>query len=311
MGLSLSALRFIIRQHLHRPLGPAVCTLGRQRVVATYQQVLDLVREEGWAPRPLEDGQDVSTNIPSWKNGPESKNTSDVVFFGLLGIDTLTTLDVSDYEAADIIWDLNKPIPTELIGRFDTVIDSGTIEHVHDVHQAIRNINLLTRPGGTVMHFAPTSNYIDHGYHQLSPIFFVDYYAANRFERCDAWLFEHIRPFATLEKWNLYRHEYGLPMAPWGWLWSSKAWMTAVVAYKGEDSTVDKVPIQGGVVLPWASNRPVAAGGRTRLFSSVRRRLEPLARRSTFLWKCAVTGSVVMHYIIRRRATRHAYVGKL
>lgn len=302
----------MVRQHLRRPLGPRVCTLGRQRVIATYEQIVAMMSEEGWSPQPLEHGLDRATNIPSWKHGPESQYTSDVVFFKLLGVDSVTAVDISGYEEANVIWDLNQPIPEGFAGPFDTVIDGGTIEHVHDVHEAIRNVNRLVKAGGTCMHFTPASNYIDHGYHQLSPIFFIDYYAANRFERCDAWLFEHIRPFSTLEKWNLYRHEYGLPMAPLSWLWSRKAWGTAVIAIKGADSTVDSVPNQGNVALPWVGNvTATSAGGRTSRLSSLLRRLEPTVKQSRFLWKLAVKVCVWGHYLVRRRATRHPYVGKI
>ncbi len=308
MGLSLSALRFIVRQHRHRPLGAAVCTLGRNRVVATYDRVITMMREEGWDPHPLPEEQDLRTNIPSWKDTPNSSNTSDVVFFKLLGVETLVSLDVSDYEGADVICDLNKPLPSDLLGCFDTVIDSGTIEHVHDVHAALRNINLLANSSGTVMHFAPTSNYIDHGYHQLSPIFFIDYYAVNRFERCDVWLIEHIRPFATMDKWHLYRHEYGTPIAPFAWLWSRKAWATIVVAKKGPDSTAEVIPLQGNVSPPW---RHETAGVSDPRLRTLRRRLEPGLRRSPWLWKLVVRVYLWGHYLVRRKATNHPYVGKM
>lgn len=310
MGLSLSSLRFIVRQHLRRPLGDHVCTLGRQRVVATYDQVVAMMLEEGWTPWPLASDTDLSTNIPSWKGRPESKYTSDVVFFRLLGVESVTAIDISAYEKADETWDLNKPIPDRLAGRFDTVVDGGTIEHVHDVHEAIRNVNRLAKSTGICIHFTPTSNYIDHGYHQLSPIFFVDYYAANRFETCEAWLFEHIRPFGTMDRWNLYRHKHGVPVAPLSWLRSNRSWGTIVVARKSAQSTVDAVPIQGSVSLPWEPVvRDAAANGS--LMSRLRARLEPTLRQHAFLWKTAVRSVVVAHQLVYRRPTRHHYVGKL
>lgn len=311
MGFALSTLRFLVREHMRRPLGPSVCTLGRNRVVATYDQVLAMMRREGWEPRPLRDGQDRETNIPAWRNTPDAIHTSDVVFFQLLGVEKLVTIDVSDYELAEVIWDLNHPLPAGLVGAFDTVIDSGTIEHVHDVHSALRNVNRLTAANGRIIHFTPASNYIDHGYHQLSPIFFIDYYAINGFVGCDAWLAEHVRPFSTLDRWRLYKHQYGVPVAPFAWLWSRNAWGTIIVATKGPSASVDRVPVQGRVALPWTGAEAARGRSRTPRLSALRRKLEPRLKKHPLLWKAAVKTVVWGHYIARGQPIRHPYVGKV
>lgn len=309
MGFSLPILRLIVRQHLQEPLGPRVCTLGRQRVIATYDELVEMMVEEGWTPRALPDGVDKTTNIPSWRLGAESRYTSDLVFFGLLGVESVTAVDISGYEEADVMWDLNAPLPAGLTGPFDTVIDGGTIEHVHNVHEAIKNVNRLVRVGGRVMHFTPASNYIDHGYHQLSPIFFLDYYAANLFDRCDAWLFEHIRPLGTIDRWNLYRYRPGVPAAPFSWLRSNRSWGTFAVARKGTASTVDTIPVQGTVTVPWR-DADAAEVNRKLAISRLRVRLEPVLKRHPWVWKVAVRLMVVGRSLVFG-PTRHTYLGKL
>src|SRR5437879_4402407 len=51
-------------------------------------------------------------------------------FFEVLGTERLESLDMTDFEGATIIHDLNKPAPPQLKGRFDTVFDGGTLEHI-------------------------------------------------------------------------------------------------------------------------------------------------------------------------------------
>jgi topoisomerase-4 subunit A len=63
-----------------------------------------------------------------------------------LGFGDSLALDASKFEGASLIWDLNRPINSELKERFGLVIDGGTLEHVFDVAQAMENVaEMLTR----------------------------------------------------------------------------------------------------------------------------------------------------------------------
>ena len=91
MGLALSALRFLAREHRRHPFSGPVLTLGRQNVYATYSQVLSMLNEEGIEPRALPQGEPLQTNIPDWDAGQQAGFTSDRVFFlSLGGLDVLS-----------------------------------------------------------------------------------------------------------------------------------------------------------------------------------------------------------------------------
>lgn len=90
-------------------------------------------------------------------------------FFQALGITEVTSLDYSDYEGADIVHDLNEPIPEALHGRYDIVLDGGTLEHVFDVKTAMNNAHDLVAPGGTFIGISPGNNFFAHGFYQFSP----------------------------------------------------------------------------------------------------------------------------------------------
>ena len=177
MGLPIPSMRMIIREHKKEPFRSRVLTLGRMAVLATYEEVQNLFREEGVMPKLLEKDFDIRTNIPSMREstGKESRFTSDEVFFKLLGVDSLETLDVSDYENADHIHDMNIQIPDKLVSRFDAIFNFGTTEHIFDTRQVLDNISRMLKPGGLVLHMVGATNRIGHGFYMFSPCFFYDY----------------------------------------------------------------------------------------------------------------------------------------
>lgn len=102
--------------------------------------------------------------------------------FRILGFGDVYTLDISDYEGADIILDLAMPsLPCEMIDCFDYIYDGGVLEHIFNVPQAIVNMSKMLRKGGRIIHDVSGGNWIDHGFYTFSPTFFIDYYTNNGF----------------------------------------------------------------------------------------------------------------------------------
>ena len=126
MGLAPSVIRFLAREHKNKPFKSPVLTLGRQAVWATYDEARKILISEGIQPQPLEEVTNLTTEIPT----QSSKYISDITLFRLMNVEELQSLDVSDYEYADVIVDMNKPIPIELQGQFNLIIDGGTLEHI-------------------------------------------------------------------------------------------------------------------------------------------------------------------------------------
>lgn len=91
-------------------------------------------------------------------------------------------MDISAYENADIIFDLNNnELPDELKNRFDYILDGGTTEHVFDYAQALRNVVKMLKVGGKVFHYIPATGWTNHGYYSLSPSLLADFYQTNGF----------------------------------------------------------------------------------------------------------------------------------
>jgi len=250
MGLALPALRYLAREHKAKPFGEKVLILGRQYVFATYAEVLDLLKKEGINPQPLDSDFDITTNIPKWKKHPINKDhTSDVAFFKLLG-SKLYAMDISDYEGADYIQDLNNPIPDELNEMFDIVIDGGTMEHLFNTKQCLENISRMIKVGGRVIHMQVSNNYSGHGLYQFSPDLFYDFYAVNKFINLNGLyvvsplktLLSKIYGNPPLDSWKTYElnnNFYGkmfVSKHPAGIFFSAE---------KRKESTFNKIPQQG------------------------------------------------------------------
>ena len=78
--------------------------------------------------------------------------------FDFLGFETTDYMDVSEYEGANVIHDLNTHVPANLHGKYDLVIDGGTIEHIFNVPSAFENVNKMLHVGGYFLAFNPCNN---------------------------------------------------------------------------------------------------------------------------------------------------------
>lgn len=92
--------------------------------------------------------------------------------FKYLGASVADSMDLSDYEGATIIHDLNEPIPLHLRQRYSVVFDGGTLEHVYNFPLAIKNCMQMLKVGGTFLSITPANNQCGHGFYQFSPELF-------------------------------------------------------------------------------------------------------------------------------------------
>jgi hypothetical protein len=98
-----------------------------------------------------------------------AQNQYSETFFSALGATCISSLDVSDYEGATIIHDLNQPIPVELSQRFSVVHDGGTLHHVFNFPQALKNCMEMVRVGGYFTQVSIANNFMGFGFWQISP----------------------------------------------------------------------------------------------------------------------------------------------
>ena len=175
MGLVLTSIKFLIEAHQHGVNFDETLTLGRQHLTVSPQRLCSLLRDYQLPP-PAEGEAAFLANL-------EKARWRFEVFARALGAKKVSSMDVSDYEEADVVHNLNSPVGTELHDRFDLVIDGGTLEHVFNVPVAIGNCMKMVKPGGHVVVFTNINNMVGHGFYQFSPeLFFRIFSRENGFE---------------------------------------------------------------------------------------------------------------------------------
>ena len=81
------------------------------------------------------------------------------------------------------IFDLNRDVLEErLHGAFDTVINSGTTEHVLNQLNAFRVVHDAVKRDGHMVHVLPCVGYVDHGFFTYTPRVFFDIAGYNDYE---------------------------------------------------------------------------------------------------------------------------------
>jgi len=155
MGLDWNGLRFLAEARKSGVSFERTITLGRQNQYVSAHQVQEIFDRVGL---PL-----TSTGDP---------NGYSELILRELGAGIVDSADNSDFEGATIVADLNRPFPDELFETYDAVFDGGTMEHVFNFPQALRNAMSLPKLGGTLFIHTMMNNWAGHGFYQFSPELF-------------------------------------------------------------------------------------------------------------------------------------------
>jgi len=171
MGFDLATIQFLARS---KDLGISldrVLTLGRQWMYVKPNEIRPLLARNG-----------IKLNAEDTRRLFIDDGYCEPLL-KLLGANRVDSMDVSSYEHATIIQDLNQAWPEALRDRFSLVVDGGTLEHVFNFSAALRNCMQAIAPGGHFLCVTPTNNVMGHGFYQFSPeLFFRVFTPENGFE---------------------------------------------------------------------------------------------------------------------------------
>lgn len=98
-------------------------------------------------------------------------------FARALGFESVDTVDVSP--EATLRFDLQQSVPADLHGRYDAVVDCGTVFWCSDPGAALRSTFLLARPGALIVHIVGITGHFGRGYYNIHPLLIEDFYRAN------------------------------------------------------------------------------------------------------------------------------------
>ena len=160
LGVDIHVLNFLVAiRGIHKQLLGRTLMLARQGFHIKTQQGRDLAQSILRSHDPSASLDQIQPPGEPWAEG----------LFRYLGSASISSLDVSPYEGADIVHDLTLPVPDHLHTRFDTIFDGGTIEHIFDIAAVFRNIGAMLAPGGLFLSVNAANNQLGHGLYQFSP----------------------------------------------------------------------------------------------------------------------------------------------
>lgn len=154
MGIDIQNCRLLNHCHQYGSFKETL-TIGRQGLYINEEQLKYLLEDE---------------NFSSFDSHCEK------LFINYYGSTKVDSIDYSNYEQCNIIHDMNLPID-QGCQKYDTIFDGGTLEHIFNVNQALKNISLLCKPGGQIIHSLPANNQCGHGFWQFSPELFLSLYS--------------------------------------------------------------------------------------------------------------------------------------
>lgn len=161
MGVNVHVLRLLLHARKQGAKVDRVITIGRLDALLTAEQVEAEFASFGEPLKPGEAKQLIHARDRYFEPIIER-----------LGAKIVDSLDASDYEGANIVHDLNAPIPDDLKGLYSLVVDGGTLEHVFHFPEALKTCMSLARVGGHVLLCVPANNEMGHGFYQFSPDLF-------------------------------------------------------------------------------------------------------------------------------------------
>lgn len=178
MALSVSQTKALIK--IIQP-GMRIASFGYPDVIAPLEVIEELM---GDVYPLLEARQD--SEVICKRHGLTQRPIPDAhSLFKLLECE-LDVYDIVKERGCEILCDLNVPFPMDTLPNliyagYDIVLDVGTVEHCFNIGQAMQSMAGMVKPGGTIIHENPHLM-ANHGFYNLNPTFFHDFYKDNGFE---------------------------------------------------------------------------------------------------------------------------------
>jgi len=196
MGINVQSLKFLIAENLHREITGDVLLIGRSTVTVRRRTISAIADAYNVAPPHF---KDVCSKT---KHSSLLFDVDDIELFRWISpkIERIDVMDISSYEGANIIHDLNRPVPEEYNGKYDFIFDSSVLDNIFNPSCGIENIVQMLAPGGRYFGFNVASLYPG-AFVGLTPEWFYAFFSING---C-----QDVKVYVTLQnKPGLDRFEY-------------------------------------------------------------------------------------------------------
>ena len=207
----------------------------------SVDKALDLLTREGVERRDNflieHDTSTVGSNLAPY--------ITDRSFFSMFSDARVIALDVSAYEGAEIVHDLNFPLPRGNENIADFIFNGSCLDNLFDPATAIKSMSKMLRPNGRIVHLEHGTA-IQGALLCYSPEWFFDFYAINNYVDCKTFVCTFIDSIVghwQVSLWHPFRlegDERKLSSSSLG----IGDFVNIVIAEKGSHSTNDRTPIQ-------------------------------------------------------------------
>ena len=267
MALDLNGVKLLLWSKNLGASFERTATLGRQGFSCSPGELRPALRDFGF-----EAGPEQFKRI--FKHPPMTSLFAEE-FLHFLGAKELQSVDISDFEGATLLHDLNQPFEARHQAAFSFVLDAGTLEHIFHYPQALRHCLELVEVGGHFLTITPTNNQMGHGFYQFSPeLFFRVFNAENGFTLRKIVLYDYLKTDAPF-------YEVLDPSKTGGrtHVFSPRPLYLAVLAERvALKPILNRPPLQSDYVQLWEQSKrqtPEANTGATSRLFRLRRALNP------------------------------------
>lgn len=177
MGITRQSAKLLFHANQEKKITESYLSIGKQTVNVHESDLIDMGKYYIGSSYSITKEADRLTRH-SIGNIPE-----DVFIASINDKIQYNCIDISDYEGANILADLNQPIGSELKNNYDFIYDGSCIDNVFDPVVFIQNVSDMLRPGGRCLIAAHASTYPG-AYLMFSPEWFFSFFAANNFRYC-------------------------------------------------------------------------------------------------------------------------------
>ncbi len=250
MGISKQSLAFLLSEQAYRPITGRFLCIGKHTVNVPPDTLFGLLEAHDIPTGQVKESLARGERDTKTRHAGLSVYDHDLIAAISGGKAEYNCLDVSDYEGADIIQDMTRPISDALEGQFDFIYNGSCMDNIFDPVSFIKNTSRMLKPGGRVIHVEGACA-VAGAYLMFSPEWFFSYYAVNDFVDCKVYATvaressNHPTIFdATLFHWR----PYFTRNPDYDYIEACKSvnglMHVMIVAEKGPDSASDRNPMQ-------------------------------------------------------------------
>jgi hypothetical protein len=248
MAIRQLNVQMLLAEHRFKPIRGNVICVGRNTVFLTDKEMDALLNRMDVPKRP---GFQYEVDDRTMNRG--FGRISQESFFGAFTDAKVKTIDVSDYEGAEIVCDLQDDLPAQYLSMADFVYDGGSLDNIFDVAATLRNMSKMLKPTGRIM-ACNNGGPNPVAYLTFSADWFMDFFAINQYADCKTYVCnhdkqkdihsEHERSKVAVYSFNPYVENAGGAGYDCSSIESTSRYQIAIIAEKRPTSTDHRNPIQ-------------------------------------------------------------------